>query len=201
MKEENPFLLFDLGGVLVELAGGVVFLEWLDDEVTLEVFHNRWLHSHAVRLYESGKITQKEFAQRAIAEFGFKADEAQFTDALYHFPKAPYKGIIPLLEDLNTTYDIGCLSNTNASHWERMCNEFRLDRLLPVCLLSYKTGLMKPDAEAFLHAASVIGRPPSEIIYFDDNTANVREAAKIGFSAHCVTGGVLKAKLRELHLI
>ncbi len=201
MRKEKPFLLFDLGGVLVELAGGVVFMEWLDEAMTPEAFHDRWLHSHAVRLYESGKIAQKEFAQSAIAEFGFKAGEAQFLDALYHFPKAPFEGIIPLLENLGTTYDIGCLSNTNASHWERMCNEFKLDRLIPVCLLSYKTGLMKPDAEAFLYAASVIGRPPSEILYFDDNAANVRAAARIGFSAHCVTGPDLRDKLQELHLI
>lgn len=200
-RRGKPFLLFDLGGVLYELTGVSTFIGWLDGRLSLAEFSHKWLHSEAVRQYETGRLTQQEFAGKVISEFGFQVGEKEFLKGLHDFIKGPYPGCEDLLRLLKRHYEIGLLSNTNEAHWDRVCRESQLDRLFPMKLLSYQTGWMKPDREAFDHAIQTIGRPASQIYYFDDNPVNVQQALAAGLKAFCVTGDHLKEKLKELGLI
>jgi FMN phosphatase YigB (HAD superfamily) len=60
----QPFdaILFDLGGVLIELAGVEQMLEWSPGIDTIDELWRRWLRSPAVRCYETGAATGEEFA-------------------------------------------------------------------------------------------------------------------------------------------
>lgn len=49
-------ILFDLGGVLIELAGVEKMLEWSPGVGTTEELWRRWLYSDAVRKFETGRI-------------------------------------------------------------------------------------------------------------------------------------------------
>ena len=55
-------ILFDLGGVLIELAGVEKMLEWSKDLASTDELWRRWLHSAAVRAFETGKIGTDAFA-------------------------------------------------------------------------------------------------------------------------------------------
>ena len=61
-------ILFDVGGVLVQLTGVPMMLEWLGGRHTLEELWSIWLHSPSVRAFETGQIDAPTFAQRLVGE-------------------------------------------------------------------------------------------------------------------------------------
>ena len=61
-------VLFDVGGVLVELSGLAMLLSWLRHRVTAEQARTLWLTSPIVRLFETGKMQPTAFAKQMISE-------------------------------------------------------------------------------------------------------------------------------------
>lgn len=53
-------VLFDVGGVLVELSGIEVMLGWLGRSTPVDELWRRWLHSESVRRFETGRIDADE---------------------------------------------------------------------------------------------------------------------------------------------
>jgi hypothetical protein len=49
-------ILFDLGGVLVELTGVSTLLSWTESLITPEIVWKTWLSSPAVRQFETGRL-------------------------------------------------------------------------------------------------------------------------------------------------
>ena len=68
-QEDMQWLVvFDVGGVLVELTGMSDLVEWTGlnpDEV-----RDRWVHLDAVKSFESGAIPYEEFGPKVIAGLG-----------------------------------------------------------------------------------------------------------------------------------
>jgi len=60
--KEIRVLLFDVGGVLVQLGGVEVMLDWLGPSVGVDELWRRWLQSTSVRQFETGKIDAGRFA-------------------------------------------------------------------------------------------------------------------------------------------
>ncbi len=54
--------------------------------------------------------------------------------------------------------------------------------------LSYQTGLLKPDQEAFLQVIRNYACLPQEILFFDDNPLNIAAASKEGIASVRVEG-------------
>jgi beta-phosphoglucomutase-like phosphatase (HAD superfamily) len=61
-------VLFDVGGVLVELSGVATLLGWLDHRLTIQQLWSHWLHSPSVRAFETGRIDERQFAAGMLAE-------------------------------------------------------------------------------------------------------------------------------------
>ena len=62
---KTEVVLFDLGGVLVELGGVPVLREWAQIESDQDVWA-RWLRCPWVRRYERGQCTRDEFANGLV---------------------------------------------------------------------------------------------------------------------------------------
>ena len=202
MCKEFKYLLFDLGGVLVELTGGPDFMKWTNFSVTNDEFNELWLRSESVRLFESGKIPSHVFAEQIVKELGLSVGPDEFLKAFSRFPIGMFEGAEALLESLSKRYSIACLSNTNPIHWEWMSKHTHLEQLLHKCLLSFRTGFMKPDMETFVHAAKELACKPQEVIFFDDNPTNVAAATEAGFRAFLVKDFKdLTNRLRKLGII
>jgi len=65
-----------------------------------------------------------------------------------------------------------------------------MTRLFKRQFLSFRWGLMKPDAEIYLRAIGELGCAPERILFFDDNQANVDGARAVRIDAHLVDGPV-----------
>ena len=181
-------ILFDLGGVLVELTGVPVIIEWMDGQLTADELWRRWLTSPGVRRFESGRCSPEAFARTMVREFGLPVHPDEFLHEYDIWVKGPYPGAKALLRSLKPHFRLGILSNTNEIHWPRMRDDMGLGKLFDVSFPSYEIGLLKPDLEVFQHAISVLSCPPARILFLDDNRLNVDGAQAVGMVAHRVEG-------------
>lgn len=193
-------ILFDLGGVLVELSGVTTMMRWsrLDEP---EIWR-RWLVSTAVRKFESGRSTADEFASTVVTEFELDTTPQAFMEAFIQWPKGLYEGTDELLQHLANDYHLSCLSNTSYVHWQRLERETTLLTCLDSHFASFQIGLMKPDIEIYRHVISALARPADRILFFDDNQVNIDAARSSGMNALLAKGvGDVSRQLERLGLL
>jgi len=181
-------LLFDVGGVLVELGGVEVILAWLGNRLTADELWHRWLQSVAVRRFESGQIDAPEFAAGVIAEFGLAVEPKRFLESFIGWPTGLYPGTLELLSRIPRRYRRALLSNSNPLHWPRVLDEMGLRPVFDDHFVSHLTGHIKPDHAAFAHVLQSLGCRPAEVLFFDDNALNIDAARHMGLHAVRVRG-------------
>jgi len=197
VAEPVDLVLFDLGGVLIELNGVPAMLELtgIDSE---EELWRRWLTCRWVRRFESGGCSEAEFAAGVVADWQLDLSAAAFLDAFRDWPAGPLPGAAELVAQTRASAATGCFSNTNALHWHDHIAGWPLTGLFDHRFLSFELGLLKPDIAAFAHVADLLGVPAGRVLFLDDNAANVTGAAAAGFQAVRATG-VEQARQRLVH--
>ncbi|MEN8183567.1 MAG: HAD family phosphatase [Myxococcota bacterium] len=180
-------VLFDLGGVVVEL-GGVGELGALVGESREEEIWRRWLSCPWVRRFERGHCTTDEFARGMVESWELPLQPGEFLEAFRRWPRGLLPGAESLLASLAGSVHRACFSNTNALHIDHQHDAFRLRALFDEHFYSNRIGLVKPDAEAYEHVVAALGCAPEEILFLDDNQINVEGARAVGLDAHQVRG-------------
>jgi glucose-1-phosphatase len=175
-------VLFDLGGVLVELAGVAPMMELagIDDDDEL---WRRWLECRWVRTYERGDCTADDFAAGVIRDWSLSVEPRAFLDAFGKWPVGPLPGAYELVQQVRQHVPIGCLSNTNAMHWEQNFVHWPILDAFDFRFLSFELGVVKPDRDLFDRVASLLPVPRDRVLFLDDNTINVDGATAAGFVA------------------
>ena len=74
-------------------------------------------------------------------------------------------------------------ANINALHWGRDEIAKPLAGHIDKFFLSYETGLVKPDREAFEQVTTAFDCRPDEVLFFDDSPLSVSAAADYGIDA------------------
>jgi FMN phosphatase YigB (HAD superfamily) len=181
-------ILFDLGGVLVQLKGSPFRPEWLPgDHEGKEVF-SYWEKSEVVRDFESGRINVDVFAERFIMENKLDIDREMFLNHLLYWPNRLFDGVPEMLDRLQDRYRLAALSNSNALHWPRMMNELKLAEMLPNAVSSHQIGIMKPNRSAFEVVLNQLNWKPEEVLFLDDLQVSVDNARSLGMQAIKVNG-------------
>jgi HAD superfamily hydrolase (TIGR01509 family) len=187
MTERIRVVLFDVGGVLVELGGSDTLRGWLGPEVTVEQLWAMWLRSPTVRAFETGRIEPPAFATALIEELQLPIASQTFLDSFAAWPTRAYPGALEMVASIPQTYQRALLSNSNLLHWPRIMQHLGLGSFEHK-FSSHLTGKIKPDSEAFEHVVLTLGCRPSEVLFLDDNLLNVEAARKIGMNAHQARG-------------
>jgi glucose-1-phosphatase len=202
MDGEFDLVLFDLGGVLIHLGGGVSYMQTLAGIDNAEEVWRRWLSCEWVRSFERGLCGPDDFARGVVNDWMLSITPAEFLKQFRSWPEDLFHGSRELLEEVRRNMRVGCLSNTNALHWADHSAKWGLDGYFDVWFLSYQLGLVKPDHEIFEHVCSQLALPPHRIVFLDDNSINVQQAAQLGFRAQQVRGPQEAAKaLREMGVL
>jgi len=181
-------LLFDLGGVIVELSGRPIADEWIDGDNTPEDSWNLWLTSEAPKAFESGRIGVAEFGREIVAELKLTISPDEFMERFLHLPVGPFDGALPLLHALKPRYRTGIFSNSNALHWSRKMGEMHLQDAVHDHFASHLIGYVKPDPAGFRHVLESWAVAPENVLFLDDNQLNVDAAHALGMQAARVQG-------------
>jgi putative hydrolase of the HAD superfamily len=192
------FVLFDLGGVLIEM-GGLASLQELSEIVgTDEVWH-LWLASPWVRRFEKGQCSATEFSVGVVSEWGVDVAPQRFLEIFRDWPIGPYPGTTELLRELKRSVSIGCLSNTNTMHWEHQISLWPMLDMFDVRFLSFELGFAKPDEAIFRAVTDRLPFRRERFLYFDDDEVNADAARFFGFRSEKVRGiEEVKTVLREV---
>jgi glucose-1-phosphatase len=195
-------LLFDVGGVLVQLSGVETMLRWMGPAAGSDELWRMWLKSRAVRQFETGQIDEIEFSIAVTSEFGLCVGPQEFLQSFIGWPTGLYPGTLEMLARIPLTYRRAMLSNSNALHWPRVLNDMNLGSAFDSHFVSHITGRIKPDADAFEHVVDSLGCAPANVLFLDDNKINVEAAQNIGMHAVRVQGPVeVQSALTELGIL
>jgi len=193
MNSKTRVVLFDVGGVLVQLNGVPTMLQWLGHRVSTDELWKMWLSSPVVRAFESGKIAPEVFADRLIDDMKLPVGREQLLREFVEWTLGLFPGAMELVESVPPRYLRATLCNTNALHWPRLMTDMKLAKAFDHHFASHITGKLKPDEEAFLQVTEMLGCRAEEVVFIDDNRLNVEGALKTGMRAF-QTRGVEEAR-------
>jgi putative hydrolase of the HAD superfamily len=186
----NPdvdIVLFDLGGVLIEL-GGVTALRSMAGIADDEAIWQKWLTSPWVRRFEAGQCSADEFSGGVVSEWDLPVTPDQFLELFRDWPVGPLPGSSELLAEVQRQVPIGCLSNTNTLHWEDQFARWPLLGMFDYRFLSFDLGLVKPDRSVFKAVADRLPASADRVLFLDDNELNSDAARSFGFLSERVRG-------------
>lgn len=191
-------ILFDLGGVLLELDGPPIKADWANKPLTHEQNWLAWMNSPVVKQFETGKLSADEFVTQVIPDLGLQVTETVFRQAFIEWPKALFEGAPEILQVLKPNYTLAFFSNTNELHLPRLLKELALAEYFHHTFASYDIGYFKPDESGFAFVCDAMQVSPSEVLFIDDNQINVDGARRAGLRAEQAHGiDAVSAVLRK----
>jgi FMN hydrolase / 5-amino-6-(5-phospho-D-ribitylamino)uracil phosphatase len=138
-------------------------------------------HPDMWKRFERGDCTEEMLLEQFFAD-GRRID-GEGLKATMHAAYRYLDGIEALLQDLHGR-DVPTHALSNYPSWYEMIEDrLQLSRYLSWSFVSCKTGVRKPDPEAYLGAARVLGVDPEACLFVDDREGNCRAARAIGMDA------------------
>ncbi len=185
MEAPPEALLFDLGGVLIELDWDAVFGHWAAcagcDPARIRA---RFAFDAHYERHERGAIGAAEYFESLRATLGIAIPDTEFERGWARIFVREIPRTVGLLREMQHRMPLYGLSNTNAAHQAVWSRDFAA-ALAPLrrVFASSQMGLRKPERAAFAHVARAIGVAPQAILFFDDTLENVAGARAAGLRA------------------
>jgi putative hydrolase of the HAD superfamily len=192
-------LLFDLGGVLLDIDFGRAFQAWGEMAgVAPALLAARYRTDEAYERHERGQISASEYYACLRESLQVALTDAQFEAGWNALLLAEKREITGLIAQLPRSLPLYVFSNSNLTHQRHWMRQ--LATLLPRferIFVSSDIGLRKPEREAYAHVAREIGAAPADILFFDDSLPNVEGARHAGLHAvHVTSAEAVRAALR-----
>lgn len=178
-------VLFDVGGVLIELNGLPSIAKLLDSDQSLENIYQYWMAAPSVIGHETGKLSTDEFANEVVKDLQLNITPAAFMENFATWIVGTFPDTFDLLASIPNSVKVAALSNTSDAHWKEVEKTGLTDKIEHL-FLSHEIGHLKPSPPAFQAAVDGLNVPAKEIIFFDDVLENVDAANAFGFNAHQV---------------
>lgn len=176
--------IFDFGGVVIKWKNNNPIFDSIASRYGIPILEMREYFESSLPTLESGKVTIREFLERALGRFGKRLRRGDSPEALWALPFERSvklrKGTVRVVGSLrNKGYRVYLFSNTSLPH-ARFVRRIGWDELFDGFLTSCEIGSMKPDASAYAKVLGSIGASPSQVVFVDDKEANVSGAARFG---------------------
>jgi len=178
-------VLFDIGGVLIELNGLPSIAKLLDSDQSLDDIYKYWMAAPSVIGHETGKLDTDTFAQEVVKDLKLSITPDAFMENFRTWIVGTFPDTFELLAAIPNSVKVAALSNTSAAHWQEVEATGLTDKIEHL-FLSHEIGHLKPSAPAFQAAVDGLGVPAAEIVFFDDVLENVHAANAFGLQAHQV---------------
>jgi glucose-1-phosphatase len=184
-KETVKVLLFDLGGVVLEVSFARVLESWGKHAgVNPEILETRFVLDAFYERHERGEIVGTEYFDSLSQSLEINLSHAAYEEGWNAMLVGEVPGIRDLLEKASRQLPLYGFSNTNRTHWDFLKRqESKVFGYFQKFFTSFELGQRKPDRAAFEAVARAIGVNPEEILFFDDLLENVEGARAAGLQA------------------
>jgi glucose-1-phosphatase len=182
-------LLFDLGGVVLDIDLRRIFARWAElTSCDAALLQKRFSPDETFLRHETGHLADDVFFARVRTMLGIDISDAEFLDGWNAIFIGEMPGISSTLAAAAAKLPLYAFSNTNHPHQSYFSERFAsvLGHFKHV-FASSDIGLRKPDAAAFEFVLDAIGFPPGRVLFFDDSLANIEAARACGLQAVHVT--------------
>jgi putative hydrolase of the HAD superfamily len=198
MIEDKKLLIFDLGGVLIDLHIDRSFAALVELGIPPSILTERncLINSYMMQ-FDRGDISRDEMFAYIASQLPACSREmlgAGITERMQEIwnmmlgDYAPYK--FHRIQELRSRgYRVVMLSNTNEGHWDEIERKFEaamgepLQNYFDAFYLSYRMRRRKPEHGIFTELLEQEGVLPGECIFFDDSAENCEAARCVGIEA------------------
>ena len=183
--QEIKAVVFDVGRVIVQWELRALFAKLIDDPSELDWFlthvvTEEWHFQHDAGrpLDEMVPERQREFPQYAEL---IDAYAERFLETI----PGPVPGTAPLIEALaKRGTALFAITNFGAEFWQMFLPTQPVLNHFSDIVVSGEERLAKPDPAIFALAAKRFGYQPQDMLFIDDNAANIEGAAGLGWQVH-----------------
>lgn len=178
-------LLFDLGGVVLEVDFNQVFEHLIkSNSVGIDQIKQGFSMDEAYEQYEKGLITGSEYFAHLRSTLGLTADDASLVSSWNAIFGNEIKPALDAIDKIRNRYPCYAFTNTNAVHQDYWDHAYpRIRQSFDHMFISSEIGLRKPDAEAFEHILKETSIEAGSMLFFDDTKSNVDGALRAGLQA------------------
>jgi len=184
-SHQGGWLIFDFGNVLIEIdpLRSIKAFQALGAQADLHLdadfFHD----------FETGAIRAKEFRKSLRGQLKWAAADSSIDRGWNELLlEVPPRTLAKLHQLRAKGYKLALLSNTNTIHIDEVRRRLgpfgygEFARCFERIFYSYEMGLRKPDPAIFAAVERELGiTKPKEVLFIDDNAANIASAAKHGW--------------------
>ncbi|TGE29377.1 HAD family hydrolase [Hymenobacter metallicola] len=190
MSGKKPNLLFDFGGVIINI----------NYQLTTEAMRalsragstiefSQQSQSELFDLLETGRLTPQEFRAGLRQHYELEASDEQLDEAWNAMLlDVPAERLAFLAELRAQGHETALLSNTNYIHIEeinrRLQQQYGFRQGIADCLdrvfYSQQVGLRKPGPEIFAHALREMNWKAEETLFIEDSSQHIETARRLG---------------------
>jgi putative hydrolase of the HAD superfamily len=178
-------LLFDLGGVVIEIGFDRAFARWAAySNHSLETIKAKFSFDCFYKRHERGEIGVSAYFDSLRTSLGIDISDTQFADGWNAIYVREVPGIAALLQRAKGKVPLYGFTNSNPTHqrvWSKRFSEIL--GLFQIVFVSSELGKRKPEPGAFRAVAEAIGVNLHRIVFFDDSIENVEGARVFGLNA------------------
>lgn len=179
MNRSVKAVVFDLGRVLMHIDFDA-FPRTLGLHTEEERAPYRGPTGPVWKEYETGAVTTDAFLEKLFIIFGKRYSKEKILEGWNNIIVRDNEEIIPFVHEIQKKYTTAILSNTSASHWNKVMQISKIVPFIPHHFTSFGIGAMKPDPVVYGHVARTLRLEPQEILFIDDIKENIDGALLFG---------------------
>jgi len=178
-------LLFDLGGVVIDIDFRRAFSAWQPNSaLSLEEIAEAFKFDLPYQRHERGEIPASVYYDHLASMLQMKNDHVHIARGWNSIFVREISETTAMIRGVRSRIPCYAFTNTNAAHavaWSRMFPA--VVQSFDHIFASHEMGLRKPERAAFDHIGQELGLAAETILFFDDLPENVRGASEAGLQA------------------
>jgi HAD superfamily hydrolase (TIGR01509 family) len=178
-------LMFDLGGVVIEVDFGRVLRAWAAVAgCDPAVLGQRFSFDEAYQQHERGELDACGYFASLRSSLGLRLSDQEFAAGWNDLFVGIAGGMPALLTAASRRYPLYAFTNSNPTHQREWSTRFASElSAFRSAFVASELGLRKPDPAAFAAAAARAGFRAAEILFIDDTPENITGARAAGMHA------------------
>lgn len=183
MPPNKPLaLLFDLGGVVVNIDFDRAFVAWQPkSRLSLAGIKQAFKFDLQYQRHERGEIAASEYFDHLASVLQIESDHSYIAKGWNSIFVGEIFETTAMLQAVRTKIPCHAFTNTNAAHAATWTSMFpavveSFDRIFA----SHEIGRRKPERAAFDHISKALGVASESIVFFDDLLENIHGAKAAG---------------------
>lgn len=178
-------LLFDLGGVLVDIDFRRALNAWAHSSaLTAEGLGQAFRFDQEYERHERGEMTAAEYFEHLASALRLSRGAVAAKEGWNSIFVGELSETRRMVEIARKTVPCFAFTNTNATHMEAWSALFpEVVAAFDQIFASHEIGLRKPELAAFEHVCQCIGVASEHVLFFDDLNENVAAAREAGLQS------------------